>query len=111
MSDTDPTPEVSAEDKIWKEWFAHMEHPRSVTQPALSIADQIAFLEVAQPIIRAEYDRGKKDGQEDGEKMRRNMGFIRELADEIYSPSLPVASELGFRKISQWAHKALELEE
>lgn len=49
---SDP-PAMNAEVRIWNDWFAYMKRPRSVTQPALSVADQIAFYEIAQPIIRA----------------------------------------------------------
>lgn len=48
-----PNPQPTAEEQIWEQWFAHMERPRKVTAPMLSLADQMAFHEIAQPIIRA----------------------------------------------------------
>lgn len=53
--------ELAAE--IWKRWFAHMSHPRPVTQPGLSIADQIAFHEIAVPMIADKLAAALADGE------------------------------------------------
>lgn len=39
--------------KAWEEWFEHMDHPRRVTQPMFSAADQQAFFEIVGRAIRA----------------------------------------------------------
>lgn len=54
---TDDEKRGSAETLIWYEWHKHMQialNLKKVGDPMISAADQMAFYEIAQPIIRDE---------------------------------------------------------
>lgn len=51
----------SIEEQLWTEWLAHLKK-KDITEPLISLADQQAFFEIAQPLIeQVRQEQRKKD--------------------------------------------------
>lgn len=54
---------MSIEELLWTKWLAHLKK-KEITEPLISLADQQAFFEIAQPLImQARQEQKEKDAK------------------------------------------------